>query len=110
MSDVILRSVSSLLMMAVWCSRWFWYHAVPVCVVLWATYIVHTYRVLGNPIFALLPVVGAIMTGLWAIFVIDEFVDVLQGNARLARVVGYVSADVHVRRIRWKPKHAFRPT
>ena len=90
MIEPIVRLTGSVLMAAAWCARLFWYHAVPLFVVLWATYVVQVYRVRGNAVLALLPVVGVVMAALWTVFLLSELLNVLNANDRLARVVKYI--------------------
>lgn len=85
----ILRSFVSVLVRTAWSGHWGWYPVVPF-VVLWATYLVEAYRVVGSLAFAFLPVVGSVMMVLWLVFLIDELVEVLQANARLARAIRHV--------------------
>jgi tetratricopeptide repeat protein len=82
----MLRTFMCGLTRAVWHGRWGWYHTVPL-VVLWATYVLHRYRVLGNVLVAALPVVAAIVMGFWLVLVTDELVHVVRLTDRLARVV-----------------------
>ena len=90
MIEPIVRLTGSVLMAAAWCARLFWYHAVPLFVVLWATYVVQVYRVRGNAVLAVLPVVGVVMAALWTVFLLSELLNVLNANDRLARVVKYI--------------------
>ncbi len=67
-------------------SRWGWYPVV-IGVIVWSNYLVQEYRVLGNVVFAFLPVVGSVVMYLWLVLLVDELVDVLGLWAPLERAM-----------------------
>jgi len=53
----------------------------------WANYIFTHYRVIGNMIFSIMPVVGTIIMYLWVILLADEFMDLLGNHGSIALIV-----------------------
>lgn len=56
-------------------------------IVFWGYSILKGYRIIGNVIFTIMPVVGAVTTYLWSIFLADEFLHFLQHSRPITFII-----------------------
>jgi len=57
---------------------------------IWSSYIFFRYRVAGNALFAIMPLVGIVTTYLWLVLVLDEWLYLLKGRESLRALIGGV--------------------
>ncbi len=61
--------------------------------IFWANHIFEYYRVMGNILFSIMPVVGTIIMYLWLIFLADELMDLLGSHGSVARIIKKVKVS-----------------
>jgi pentatricopeptide repeat protein len=59
-------------------------------VLLWANHIFHDYRIIGNNLFAMMPIVTSVIMGLWLILLADELLCLLESSGTLSRIIKVV--------------------